>query len=176
MTKRIQANARCQVCRHEHRWRIELLRAGGASLEALAQKFGVDKDSIWRHWHRHVTDEAKATYLAGPVSLEQLIEKAATEGDSVLDYLKICRGALLAQLAGMQVAGDSRNVAYVTDKLVRTLEVIARVSGTVLVSTDLAPRTELIGGPHISAKIRFSLPVCYPSPYSSIITLMRKFE
>src|SRR5436190_481247 len=51
---------RCQVCRHDERWRIELLRAGGASLEALATKFGLHKDAIHRHWRDHVTDQATA--------------------------------------------------------------------------------------------------------------------
>jgi hypothetical protein len=122
-------NNRCQVCRHDQRWRIKLLRAGGASLDALAQKFNVDRDAIWRHWHKHVTPEAKAACLAGPVSMEHLIEKAATEGDSVLDYLKIVRGSLLVQLSTMGVAGDSRNVGYIAGQLVKTLEAIARITG-----------------------------------------------
>jgi hypothetical protein len=109
---------KCQVCRHEHRWRIELLRSAGASLDSLAAKFGVERDAIWRHWQNHVTDEAKASYLIGPADMEKLAQKAAETGDSVLDYLKICRGALLAQLASMQVAGD-----------LRTLETIAKISG-----------------------------------------------
>jgi hypothetical protein len=120
---------KCQVCHHEHRWRIELLRAAGASLDSLAAKFKVEQTAIWRHWQNHVSAEAKASYLVGPADMERLAQKAAETGDSVMDYLKICRGALLAQLASMQVAGDSRNVAYVTGQLVRTLEVIGRVSG-----------------------------------------------
>ncbi len=120
--------SKCQVCRHEERWRIELLRAGGASLDALAKRFGVDRDSIWRHWHKHVSAEAKAGHLAGIANME-LAERAAEEGTSVLDYLKICRGTLLTQLSVMQVAGDSRNVAYVTGQLVRTLETIAKITG-----------------------------------------------
>ena len=83
--KRI-TSPRCQVCRHEDRWRIELLRAGGASFESLATKFSVDRDAIWRHWHQHVTDEAKASYLCGPADMEKLAEKAVSEGDSVLDF------------------------------------------------------------------------------------------
>jgi hypothetical protein len=120
---------KCQVCHHEHRWRIELLRAAGASLDSLAAKFKIEKVAIWRHWQNHVSAEAKAGYLCGPADMERLAQKAAETGDSVMDYLKICRGALLAQLASMQVAGDSRNVAYVTGQLVRTLEVIAKISG-----------------------------------------------
>jgi hypothetical protein len=129
MAARKGINGRCQICKHEHRWRIELLRAGGAGLDALATKFSVSRDAVFRHWRDHVSDEAKATYLAGPGSFETLMERAAEEGDNVLDYLKICRGALLTQLSTMSVAGDSRNVAYVTGHLVRVLETIARVTG-----------------------------------------------
>ncbi|GLR91362.1 hypothetical protein [Bradyrhizobium iriomotense] len=56
------ANHRCQVCRHPERWRVELLRAGGASLDALADKFSLDRDAIWRHWTKHVSPEMKASY------------------------------------------------------------------------------------------------------------------
>jgi len=86
---------RCQVCRHEERWRIELLRAGGASLDALALKFKVDRDAIWRHWNKHVSAEMKAGYLAGPVQLQELAAKAADTGGSVLDHLHAVRTVLM---------------------------------------------------------------------------------
>src|SRR4029077_14029705 len=120
---------RCTVCRHDERWRIELLRAGGASLEALATKFGLYKDAIARHWRDHVSAEAKAGYLIGPAELATLAEKAAIEGDSVLDYLRLCRTVLTGQLAAMSEAGDGRGAAYVASALTRTLETIAKVTG-----------------------------------------------
>jgi hypothetical protein len=134
---------RCQVCRHDERWRIELLRAGGASFEALATKFGVDRDAIWRHWHSHVTDEAKAGYLIGPAELATLAERAAIEGDSVLDYLRLCRTVLTGQLSVMTEAGDGRGAAYVAGQLTRTLEAIARVTGEI---GELARSTINING------------------------------
>lgn len=120
---------RCQVCRHDERWRIELLRAGGASLDALADKFSVDRDAIWRHWTNHVSPEMKASYLCGPAQLAKLGEKAAAEGDSVLDHLRMIRTVLTGQLAAMNEAGDGRGVAYVAGRLTATLETIARVTG-----------------------------------------------
>ncbi|MDN4988835.1 hypothetical protein QY049_37450 [Bradyrhizobium sp. WYCCWR 13022] len=123
------ANHRCQVCRHPERWRIELLHAGGASLDALGEKFGVHRDAIWRHWTRHVSDETKATYLCGPVRLAELAERAATEGDSVLDHLRMVRTVLTGQLAAMNEAGDGRGAAIVAGRLTSTLETIARVTG-----------------------------------------------
>jgi hypothetical protein len=133
-----QATRRCQVCRHDDRWRIELLRAGGASLDSLAAKFNVNRDALWRHWTRHVTDEAKASYLCGPTDMAKLAEKAALEGDSVLDYLRMCRSTLVAQMAAMNEAGDARGAAYVASQLTKTLECMARVTGEL---GDLAKST-----------------------------------
>ena len=120
---------RCQVCRHDERWRIELLRAGGASLDSLAEKFKLDRDAIWRHWTNHVTPEMKASYLCGPAQLAELGEKAAAEGDSVLDHLRMIRTVLTGQLAAMTEAGDARGVAYVAGRLTSVLETIASVTG-----------------------------------------------
>jgi hypothetical protein len=136
-------STRCQVCKLDDRWRLELLRAGGASLDSLAAKFGVERDAIWRHWTHHVTAEMKAGYLVGPAELATLAERAAIEGDSVLDYLKLCRTVLTGQLAAMTEAGDGRGAAYVAGQLTRTLEAIARVTGEI---GELARSTINING------------------------------
>jgi hypothetical protein len=122
-------NNRCMCCRHPDRWRLELLRAGGASIDALAAKFNVSRDAVYRHWELHVSDEAKAGYLCGPIELEKLADRAAAEGDSVLDYLRMCRTVLAGQLAAMSEAGDGRGAAFVAGQLTRTLEAIAKVTG-----------------------------------------------
>jgi hypothetical protein len=129
--RRVYSSSKCAVCRHEERWRIELLKAGGASLDALAAKFDVSRDSIDRHWHRHVSAESKATYLIGPAEMATIAERAAQEGDSVIDYLKMCRTTLVGQLAAASEAGDARGAAFVVNSLVRTLEATARVTGEV---------------------------------------------
>jgi hypothetical protein len=136
-------NGKCQVCRHPDKWRIELLHAGGASLDSLAAKFSVERGAVWRHWCDHVTPEAKAGYLIGPAELATLAERAAIEGDSVLDYLKLCRTVLTGQLAAMSEAGDGRGAAYVARALTNTLEAIAKVTGEI---GELARSTINING------------------------------
>lgn len=133
----------CMVCRHNERWRIELLRASGVGLDALAEKFGVSRDAVHRHWTLHVTPEMKANYLCGPAQLTQLAEKAAHEGDSVLDHLRMVRTILTAQLAAMSEAGDGRGAAYVAGRLTATLETIARITGEI---GELARSTINING------------------------------
>ena len=129
MATRKLSYSRCQVCRHEERWRIELLRAGGATLDALASKFGIQRDSIHRHYRDHVSDEMKAGYLAGPVQLQELAAKAAEQGSSVLDHLHAVRCVLMGQLSLMTEGGDARGAGYIGGQLVKVLETIARISG-----------------------------------------------
>jgi hypothetical protein len=136
-------NNRCQVCRHSERWRLELLRAGGATLDSLAVKFGLHRDAIHRHWRDHVSPEMKASYLCGPAQLAELAEKAAAEGDSVLDHLRMIRTVLTGQLAAMTEAGDGRGAAYVAGRLTATLETMARITGEI---GELARNTINING------------------------------
>ena len=110
---------RCTVCQHDERWRIELLRAGGASFDALSAKFKVSADAIARHWKAHVSDELRASYLRGPAQLAELAEKAAGEGASVLDHFRAIRGVLMAALANMAEAGDARGASIVAAQLVK---------------------------------------------------------
>lgn len=120
----------CKICLHPERWRIELLKAGGASGDALAKKFpGISKHSLHRHWHSHVSAEMLASYLCGPAELAELAEKAAGEGASVLDHFRAVRGVLMAALANMAEAGDARGAAIVAAQLVNVLEKIGRVTG-----------------------------------------------
>ena len=67
------------MSRHDERWRIELLRASGASLDSLAEKFGVQR----RHpsaLARSRLARKKASYLAGPTQLEELVRQTQARG------------------------------------------------------------------------------------------------
>jgi hypothetical protein len=122
---------RCSVCKHPDKWRIELLRAGGASLDSLAEKFSVGRDAIHRHWQAHVTADAKGSYLAGPSQMADLHAKAAAEGESVVDYFRIIRTALMASLTACSEAGDARGVAIVAAQLIATLEKLGKITGEI---------------------------------------------
>lgn len=122
---------RCTICCHDERWRIELLRAGGASLDSLAEKFKVSRDAIHRHWRDHVTDDMKAKYLTGPAQLADLAQTAAEEGASVLDHFRAVRTMLMSQFALMTEAGDARGAAIVAGPLVGVLEKIGRITGEI---------------------------------------------
>jgi hypothetical protein len=121
------APTKCAICNHAERHRIEMLSVAGASLDKLAEQFGVSRDSIWRHMGRHVTDEAKAAYLLGPGKVHQLIEKAAIENASVLDYYALVRSALVRQLTH----ASSNNDGTACASIARALRELGRASGQI---------------------------------------------
>ena|ERR1035437_2566056 len=119
----------CTICKHLERHRIEMLRIGGASLDALAEKFGVSRDAIFRHVANHVEPEMRANYLAGPIALHQLAQRAADEGVSLLDYLSIIRSTLIRQFDVCASVGDRNGVAVLSGRLLETLREIAKFTG-----------------------------------------------
>jgi hypothetical protein len=179
---RTKLSSRCQVCRHPERWRVELLRAGGASLDSLAEKFSLDRDAIWRHWTNHVSDELKANYLCGPAQLSELAEKAAVEGDSILDYLKMIRAVLTGQLAAMTEAGDGRGTAYVAGRLTQVLETIARVTGelgamaqSVNITNNVAILSESPAFLKVQATMLRAL-AAFPDARASVVAALREMD
>jgi hypothetical protein len=178
-----QVRHRCQVCRHDDRWRIELLRAGGASLDSLATKFNVDRDAIWRHWSKHVSPEMKATYLAGPVQLQELAEKAAAEGGSIIDHLHAVRVILMGNIASMNEAGDGRGVAYLSGRLTHVLETIAKVTGELgtmaqninISTTNVAILAEHPAFVRMQATMLRAL-AAYPDARASVVAALRALD
>ncbi len=107
MAARLRKPSTCTICRHPERERIEALRASGASLESLARKFKAHKDAIWRHWKDHVSPDLKTSYLAGPATIAELKERAATEGGSILDHLSILRSILMGAIVASAEASSA---------------------------------------------------------------------
>jgi hypothetical protein len=85
--------------------------------------------AVNRHWHGHVSDQMKASFLAGPLQLEELAQMAAETGASVLDHLHAIRVVLFSHLTTATEAGDGALAANVAGRLTHVLETIARISG-----------------------------------------------
>jgi hypothetical protein len=107
------------------------LLAGGASIQAVATKFDLPYYSLRRHFVSHVSAGRKAQLLAGPLSLGELAEKAASEGLALLDYLRLIRSTLLGQFLTASEAGDSNGAATVAGRLLECLRIIATLTGEI---------------------------------------------
>src|SRR5215831_8940476 len=51
---------RCTICNHPARPQIDLATATGLSKRAVARRFGVSRDALWRHAQAHLTAEMRA--------------------------------------------------------------------------------------------------------------------
>jgi len=118
----------CSICRHEHRALIESTRLAGASLDSVAAKYSVSRDSIHRHMKSHVSDDLRAELLAA-VPLEQLAAEAAREGLTVLQYLSLTRATLVRQMQLASSVNDHHATATVARALNETNRLIAGITG-----------------------------------------------
>jgi hypothetical protein len=91
----------------------------------IAVKYGISVYALRRHLKAHVTQERRASLLAGPVALGKLVEQAAEAGISLLDYVRATRTMLARQLA----LADQANERSVMPMLARALTETVRIEG-----------------------------------------------
>ena len=112
---------RCSVCQHPERHQIEMLKLAGASFDTLVEKFGLrNRDVLWRHMHKHVSAAHRAALVAD-IPLTELAERAAADGVSLLDHLKIVRASLMSMYLTAVAAGEPRTATLVAGRLLETL-------------------------------------------------------
>jgi hypothetical protein len=127
--KKIVINKRrCLVCNHLDRALIEGGRVAGVSIDVLSARFGLSRDAIWRHCKAHISNDARADYLAA-IPMTELAQKAALEGVSVLEYFRIIRATLMQQFQMASSLNDRNGVAVLAGRLTETLRAIGSISG-----------------------------------------------
>ena len=159
---------------------VELKRAHGQTLEALAEEFGLSRQAIWRHWRDHVTDEAKAGYLAGALKLEELKERAEAEQMSLLDYFGVMRSILTAQFCAAAEAGAHGSTALLAGRLLECLKQIAALTGEVqrVASSVTNVQNNFFGSPDFAALSAGLISALAPHPAArdAVIQLLHKLE
>jgi hypothetical protein len=176
----LMAHVRCKICHHPERARIELMRAGGSSLDVIAKRFGLQRDLIWRHWQKHVSETTKAQLIAGPLQLHELAERATAEGLSLLDYLSIIRGTLMDLFQHAAQAKDKNGASITSGRLLQCLEQIGRLTGELsrISSSTVVNNTLVIGSPGfapIQGAILSAL-APYPDARLAVVEALRSIE
>jgi hypothetical protein len=184
MDKRNERTVRpraCTVCRHKDRVQIEMLRVAGTPYRVLADKFGIGKDAIVRHFHGHVTEARKAELMVGPAQVEDLAVAAADESRTVMDYLSIARSVLFRQFINAAEAGDRNGVVSVADSLLVALRDSAKITGELrqLSGVTINQNTvNFVGTPAFDALSSGLLQIArdYPAAKADIIGLLRRLD
>ena len=173
--------SQCVICSHPDRALMEVYRADGVSLRAIASQFGVKKDSISRHFTNHVTDKRKAELLAGPARVQGLANRAAEESRSLLDYLSITRSVLFNQFLAAAECGDRNGVAGIGSKLLEALREIGRITGELRTLSGISITNNnltLVTTPAYMALCDGLLRICrdYPDARHDIVALLRAVD
>src|SRR6516164_12904 len=121
----------CNCCTHPDRALIECAKVAGISIDVLAAKHGISRDSIYRHMRNHVTDEDRAQYIA-EIPIAALAQKASESGAALLDYFSIIRQTLMNQFQFAASVGDRNAVNNTARALVEVLKEIGRLTGELL--------------------------------------------
>jgi hypothetical protein len=173
--------ARCIVCGHNDRALIEAGRISGISIDVLAAKFKVSRDAIWRHCKAHISDDARADYLAA-IPMEELAEKAAAEGVSVLEYFRIIRSTLMSQFQLAASLNDRNGVAILAGRLTETLRAIGSISGelnSLAVNNLTINNTTTILNSPVFANLQANLLTAlapYPEARAAVVMALRHMD
>jgi len=125
------------VCQHREHAAIDLAAARGVSISALARRYGVSTDSLYRHRASHIPPQLRAKLLTGPgvdIDLDKLRE---TESQSLLANLVALRGRLFALLDAAEESGAWQAMTSAAAQLHRNMELVARLVGELGVGTTI---------------------------------------
>src|SRR5436309_8621351 len=151
------AGLRCTICNHSARPRIDLAIATGLSKRAVAERFHVSRDAVWRHAQAHLTAEMRAALATKLLQREGDTRRILLEeGAGVTEALKAVRGPLFGLFLAAVDTGDNKAAAALSGRLHENLALAAKLTGelvphagtsitNILLSPDFQRlRTELI--------------------------------
>src|SRR5437016_4808699 len=147
---------RCTICNHPARPQIDLAIATGLSKRAVAERFGVSRDAVWRHAQAHLTAEMRAALATRLLQREGDTRRILLEeGAGVTEALKAIRGPLFVLFLAAIDTGDNKAASALSGRLHENLALVAKLTGelvhagtsitTILLSPDFQRlRAELI--------------------------------
>lgn len=130
---------RCTVCRHADRLAIEHTLACGGGQNATAERFGLSKDSVSRHWANHVSDTWKASAQIGPFRSRDQLERICLDHEiNVVEALRALYSAhQMAFIANLE-AGSVEKLIVISREMRDILSEISRIAEKLL--ADRMPR------------------------------------
>jgi hypothetical protein len=124
---------KCTICSHENRPQIDLAIATGLAKRAIAARFKVSPDAVWRHSQAHLTPELKAALALRLVRREGDVRAVLLEeGAGAVEALRAIRAPLYGRLLVAIDTGDDRSAAALAGRLHEGLALSAKLTGELL--------------------------------------------
>ena len=130
---------RCTICNHPARPQIDLGIATGLSKRAIAQRFKVSRDAVWRHSQAHLTAEVRAALSTRLLQREGDMRRILLEeGTGVVEALKAIRGPLFGLFLVAIDIGDAKAAAALAARLHESLALAAKLTGELVPNTGVS--------------------------------------
>jgi hypothetical protein len=122
--------ANCSICSHPRRHQLEIGLTYKTPKPALARRFGVSTDALFRHARNHLSPQVKAAILTGDkrsaVDLEAL---QVSESEGLLSQLVVQR-ARLQQHSDLAIElGDIKAAVAAENAITANLTLVAKLLG-----------------------------------------------
>jgi hypothetical protein len=127
---------------------------------ALARRYRIGADSLYRHRKGHLPPQLRAALLAGPdieIDLDKLRE---TESQSLLANLIAIRRRLFASLDAAEEHGDGNMISRVAGQLHHNLEITGKLLGDLGVGTTSITNILIVPWPRSLRHDRRLPPCC----------------
>lgn len=133
MTYRDNRGRNCHVCQHERRAEMELRLANGTPVRIVADKYGVGRDSCFRHRKNHMPPELIAQLQAtgkriNPTDLQEL---KRTESEGLLQTLVHERARQQRIADKAEAIDDYGNATRASVAALKSSELIAKLLGDI---------------------------------------------
>jgi hypothetical protein len=119
----------CTVCQHPERSRIDWLIACGASRMSTAEQFGLSRQAMDSHWHKHVGERFKKMAAASHLSsFDEMLTKATEANAETVDLLNLLiRGHMTRWGANLEVGADERMNSH-SNRIAHLIELRSKIT------------------------------------------------
>src|SRR5215468_10622328 len=167
----------CSVCSHRELAQIDTALARGVAAPAIARRFKLGTDSVYRHGRNHLPPQLRAAVLAGPdlegVDLDKLKQ---TESQSLLGNLVALRHRLFAALDAAEEYNDAGMLTRVASQLHQNLEITGKLLGDLGVSSTNVTNI-LIAPQYISLRVELVKALApFPEARAAVAQALNELE
>jgi len=153
-----------------------LALARGVSVRALARRYGLSIDSLFRHRQNHLPPQLRASLIVGPdldIDLDKLRE---TESQSLLANLVNLRGRLFSSLDVAEECGDGNMLARVAGQLHNNLEITGKLLGS-LSSGHSSVTNVLIQPQYVTMRVELVRALApFPEARTAVAAVLHQIE
>lgn len=152
--------------------------ARGAGKRAVARRFNVSADAVWRHWDGHVGEAVKvarkAEVLKPGALLEQLVEE---EDTGLLETLRIARAAVLHQLDLANELDDRPAVAALAGQLHKNAELVGRYTGEIRNAASTTVNNLVLSPDYLALRLKLTQVLrAFPEAAQAVAAVFREAE